>query len=544
VNDEKLTPNEVVRAILRAPVDLLWNGGIGTYVKARSETDLNVGDRANDAVRINGAELRCRVVGEGGNLGFTQLGRVEFARNGGLINTDAIDNSAGVDCSDHEVNIKILLDAVIADGDMTIKQRNKLLADMTDEVARLVLVHNYLQSQSLSVTAYQASELLGDQTRLIRQLEQEGRLNRALEFLPDDEALAELEADKLGLTRPETSVLLAYAKIKLYEQLLASDIADDPYFARELERYFPTPLTKRFRERMDSHPLRREIIVTRISNNMVNRMSSTFCQRLEEATGEHPADIARAYEAAVEVFRAESLWEEIEALDNNVSGATQLEMLAETVRLVDRATIWLLRNRRSPLDVAATVAQLADGVAVLCDRMPKLLDMERRELLDGRIRELTETAVPEKLARTIAIVNPLYSALDIAEVATGSGLEILPVAEAYFSLALRLELPWILDRIRELPRATRWQQQARASLRDELFAEQRALTGELFQLANVTGETEQRVDDWFQLNAGALAHYRQILADLQAAKRHDLAMLSVAVREVRSLARSGQIMAA
>ncbi len=536
IEAEHLTPTEVVQAILCAPVDLLWNGGIGTYVKATSEHNRDAGDRTNDALRVNGSDLRCRVVGEGGNLGFTQLGRVEFARAGGRINTDAIDNSAGVDCSDHEVNIKILLDTVVRNGDMTGKQRNKLLADMTDEVAGLVLRHNYLQTQALSIAGHQNAALLGDQVRLIRELEREGRLNRALEFLPDDNALEELESGGNGLTPPENSVLLAYAKIRLFDQLMDSDIAKDPYLTRELQDYFPVPLRERFAQLMEQHPLRGEIVVTHITDNIVNRMGSTFCQRLQESTGASPADVARAYTAAREVFRIGILWRDIEALDNKVAAEVQLDMLADTIRLADRATVWLLRNRRAPLSVSEAVEQLAPGVAVLSERMPKLLIDAARELLQQRTQALRESGVPAKLASQVAAVDPLYSALDIAEVASGTDLEILQIAEAYFDLAIRLELPWLLGRIRELPRTTHWQQKARTVLRDELFAEQRRLTAGLFAGSQKAGGSKQRVSQWLATNDGAVSHYRRMLSDLQSARKHDLAMLSVAVREVHNLA--------
>ncbi|MEZ5577919.1 MAG: NAD-glutamate dehydrogenase, partial [Candidatus Competibacteraceae bacterium] len=286
IRAERLTPNELVRNLLKAPVDLLWNGGIGTYVKARRENDSEVGDRANDAVRINGDELRCKVVGEGGNLGLTQLGRIEFARGGGQVLTDAIDNSGGVNCSDHEVNIKILLNQVVVSGDMTEKQRNQLLADMTDEVGELVLRQNYLQPQAISLTRAQAAESLGDHIRVMRSLEKAGKLNRALEFLPDDEELAERETAREGLTPPELAVLLAYGKIALYEELLASDVPEDAYLQNELLMYFPRPLQARFVEQMRDHPLRREIIATYITNSTLNRMGSTFAFRLWEETGE------------------------------------------------------------------------------------------------------------------------------------------------------------------------------------------------------------------------------------------------------------------
>ena len=282
VDDNSLTPTDLIRALLKAPVDLLYNGGIGTYVKATPQTHAEVGDRANDPIRVNGKQLRCKVVAEGGNLGFTQLGRVEYALNGGKINTDAIDNSAGVDCSDHEVNIKILLNSVVAEGRMSGEQRNNLLAEMTDEVGALVLRDNYLQTQSLSV---RERMLLDAQTRFIKYLEKAGKLTRAIEFLPSDEELAARKAAKTGLTSPERAVLLAYSKIMLYDALLASKVPDDPYVSTALVRYFPAPLRERYRDQMERHPLKREIIATQVTNDMTNRVGSTFVHRLPEGNG-------------------------------------------------------------------------------------------------------------------------------------------------------------------------------------------------------------------------------------------------------------------
>ncbi len=316
-----LTPNELISAILKAPVDLLYNGGIGTYVKSSRQSNADVGDRANDAIRVNGADLRCRVVAEGGNLGFTQLGRVEYALRGGRINTDAIDNSAGVDCSDHEVNIKILLSAPVRAGRVTLAERNDLLSSMTDEVAALVLRDNYFQTQSLSVSGTLAPALLDAQERFIKHLEKAGRLNRALEHLPDDEELAERRAAKLGLTAPERAILLAYAKIALNDELVASDVPDDPWISTALERYFPEPLRARFREEIRAHALRREIIATHVTNSMVNRVGSTFVHRMQEETGARAPQVVRAYLVVREVFDFVALWRAIESLDYKVADA-------------------------------------------------------------------------------------------------------------------------------------------------------------------------------------------------------------------------------
>ncbi|MGH2824274.1 MAG: NAD-glutamate dehydrogenase, partial [Thermoleophilaceae bacterium] len=344
VDDEALTPNELIRAILRAPVDLLWNGGIGTYVKSGAETHADAGDKASDAVRVDAGELRCRAIGEGGNLGLTQRARIEYAAAGGKINNDAIDNSAGVDCSDHEVNIKVLLDAAVADGDLTGKQRNELLAGMTDSVAELVLKNNYEQSETLSLAEAQAAAMVDVHSRFLERLEASRKLDRELEALPGGEELAERKREHQGLTRPELAVALAYSKIDLYAELLDSDVPEDPHLSAELDRYFPDPLPERFGELMRSHRLRREIIATQVVNNMLHGGGTTFTFRLHEESGAPASEIARAYAAARDIFEMRPQWGEIEALDNQVEASVQIEMLLAGRRLIERCSRWLLRN--------------------------------------------------------------------------------------------------------------------------------------------------------------------------------------------------------
>ena len=370
VEAESLTPSELMSAILRAPVDLLWNGGIGTYVKAKSETHADVGDKANDALRVNGGELRAKVVGEGGNLGFTQRGRIEFALSGGKVNTDAIDNAGGVNCSDHEVNIKVLLDTVVAEGDMTVKQRNALLAEMTDAVAERVLRGSYTQTQSLSLARVQAPAMLDVHDRVMRDLEAAGRLDRALEALPDAEAVAERRTAGLGLTQPELAVMLAYSKILLYASLLDSDLPEDPALDGELDRYFPSPLPERFGDVMRRHRLKREIVATRVTNDLIDRAGTTFVFRLREDTGASMADIARASVVARDVFAVRSLWADVEALDGSVPAETQYDMLLSSRRMVERSTRWLLRSRPRPLDIAAERERYGEGAATVAGAAP------------------------------------------------------------------------------------------------------------------------------------------------------------------------------
>lgn len=402
VEADALPPNDLISALLKAPVDLLFNGGIGTYVKASGETNAEVGDKANDALRVDGGELRCRVVGEGGNLGFTQKGRIEYALSGGRINTDAVDNSAGVDASDHEVNIKVLLDTVVESGNMTNKQRNELLAGMTGEVAELVLADNREQNRALANATAQAASMVDMHGRYIDALERSGRLDRALELLPDKETLDQRKAAGLGLTSPELSVLLSYAKMELYDALLDSDAPEDPYLFRELQRYFPAALGEQFGERIRGHRLGREIVATRLANEVVNRAGTTFVFRLVEETGARAPDVVRAYVAAREIFGVDALWAKIETLDRRLPPETQTLLFLNTRRAVERATRWLLRNRRPPIDVPTVVSYFSPRTAALPERFDELMPPARREALQGEITGLTGGGVPEDLAWRVA----------------------------------------------------------------------------------------------------------------------------------------------
>ena len=531
VDAESLTPAELIHALLCAPVDLLWNGGIGTYVKAQEERHAEVGDRANDAVRVNGEELRCRVVGEGGNLGFTQRARVAYALGGGRIYMDAIDNSAGVDCSDHEVNIKILLDTIVADGDLTGKQRNAILAEMADEVAALVLRDNYEQTQAISTSTAQAASMVEVHERYVRSLEQAGTLNRELEFLPSDESFDEREAAGGGLTPPEFATLLSHTKIALAQELLASDLPEDPYLSSELELYFPTRLRDEFGVQLQRHPLRREIIATRVVNDLVNRAGTTFAFRLGDETGAGADDIARAYTVAREAFGLRGLWAEIEALDGLVPAATQIAMLLRARILLERATRWLLRNRRRPLDIAATVARFAPGAAALAEALPALLGPSEVEAARSKAAAFAEVGVPAELARRVAHLEALVPTFELVEIAAAAELDVAPVAEAYFALGARLELHWLRDRIIDLPRETRWEAMARAALRDDVYSEQAGLTAEVLRAG-------AGVERWLAANAGAVERSLQVLADIRSGGTLDLARLSVAVREMRNLIHS------
>ncbi len=524
---DKLTPTELLSAILKAPVDLLYNGGIGTYVKAASETHADVGDRANDALRVNGAELRCKVVAEGGNLGFTQRGRIEAALAGVRLNTDAIDNSAGVDTSDHEVNIKILLGLAISDGEMTEKQRNTLLPQMTDDVASLVLRDNYFQTQSLSIAGRQALRLVDQQARFIRYLEKAGQLNRAIEFLPSDDQLAERKAKGLGLTTPERAVLLAYSKMWLSDELLASDLPEDPWIGTALARYFPALLREQFAAYIPRHPLKREIIVTHVLNSMVNRVGSTFVHRLTEATGATAPQIVRAYLATREVFGYVPLWQKIEALDNQVSDPVQAEMVMDLGRLITRATTWFLRSKRLEEPMEQLVKRFIPAVEVLCQRL--VPESRASERVAGWAR----AGVPADLAQRVGISDGLFTALDVAEIAELAKRGLEETAEVHFQLGQRLSLGRLRQQISALATDGYWQSTAKVALGDDLAGLQRAITLDVMNRGS--GEPAQLLGAWETRNRVELERAQRLLSELADAKSADLAMLSVSLRELRNL---------
>jgi glutamate dehydrogenase len=534
IDAESLAPAELVSAILKAPVDLLYNGGIGTYVKATDESHAEVGDRANDALRVNGADLRCKVVAEGGNLGCTQRGRVEYALRGGRIFTDAIDNSAGVDTSDHEVNIKILLGLVIADGELTEKQRNALLAQMTGEVAALVLRDNYFQTQSLSVSGRVQAQLLDAQARFIHFLEKAGRLNRALEFLPDEEEIAARRAAKTGLAAPERAVLLAYSKMWLFDELLASDLPEDEWIAGALGRYFPQTLREVYAGVMQRHPLRREIVATHVVNSMVNRVGSTFVHRLMETTGAKPAEIVRAYLLTREVFGFVPLWQAIEALDGAVTDATQAEMLIESGRLIVRATNWFLRSSRLAAPMEPTIEHFRPGIEAIHGRLVALVDPGTAARVDALAGGWVQAGVPPETARRVAALDTLYAALDIAEVAAATGRASETVAAAYFGVTSRLGLAWLRERIGALPGDGHWQGLAKSAMRDDLAGLQRALASNA--LAATADGAGDPVAAWETRQRAAIDRAARIVGELRGVPAPDLAMLSVALRELRNLA--------
>jgi len=532
VEEKQLTPNDLIRALLQSEVDLLWNGGIGTYVKSSSETNAEVGDAQNNWLRINGNQLRCKVVGEGGNLGLTQLGRIEFAQNGGQINTDFIDNSAGVTCSDHEVNIKILLNQVMRAGKLSSKKRNLLLADMTDEVADLVLRSNYLQSQTISMMERLTGARLGAKQHFITVLENEGLLDRDLEQLPHDDELTRRRMSGLGLSRPELAVLLSYSKIMLYRQLLDSDIPEDPWLSEELLRYFPTPLQDKYAGYMADHRLKREIIATQVTNSVVNRMGASFTLRMHEDTGATAAEVTRAFTIAREIFRARDFWSRIEALDNKVASKLQINATLAMWNLLRQVTRWVLNQPGHKLDIRASIDRLAPGLVILEKKISRSLNPAEKAQVQKRAGPLIDGGMPKALANRAASLHLMYPALDVVATAARREADVLDVARVFFGLGDRLGLKWLRESVETLKVEGRWHANARGNLRDELYAQHRSLAGRA--LENFPHDKDPAYS-WVQAHADEVEKVSLMMKDMQNLPSMDYATVSVAVRALGQL---------
>lgn len=537
IKASRLAPNELIRAMLTSSVDLIWNGGIGTYVKSRQESDAEVGDKTNDALRVNGDELNCRVLGEGGNLGFTQLGRVEAASHGVRVYTDFIDNAGGVNCSDHEVNIKILIDEVVKRGDMTEKQRNQLLAEMTEEVAELVLKDNYRQTQALDLSAKLALQGLGPYRRFVSELESAGQIDRALEFLPSDDELKERNTAGKGLTLPELSVLISYAKSTLKRDLIASDVPDDTYIHRHLERLFPKVLTERYRKEMYDHRLKREIVATQVANDLVDHMGIVFVRRLMDSTGAGRADIVRAYIVARESFDLPTLWAEIEALDNQVPSDVQYTMMLDLMRMVRRATRWFLRQHLG-LSIQDSIAYFNSRLSQLQEEIDTMLSGEDLAAWTARQEQLVGQGVPESLAARVAAAPSLYMGLGIILTARNTDEKPQRVAGVFYEVGNRLELPWMIQQVNKLKVRDAWQAQARETFRDDIDRQQLALTESVLNMESGSPETYQQVDQWLNQHAKLHTRWCRLINEVRAGNESGFALFAVAVRELVELANS------
>ncbi len=535
VKAKSLSPNEFINAALKMPVDLFWNGGIGTYVKSSKESHLDVGDKANDSVRVNGKEMQAKVIGEGGNLGCTQLGRIEYMQAGGRANTDFIDNAGGVNCSDNEVNIKILLNTILEDGDLTVKQRNSLLARMTDEVSDIVIEDNYRQIQSISITERRASSMVKEHLRFIHGLEKRGLLDRELEYLPSDEELAEREAKKRGLTRAELSVLLAYGKMELKDELKIPAVTEEKYFDQYLVNYFPKPLRKKYYEKMAKHPLKDEIIAMSVANEMVNLMGTNFAFRVMDEVGANIGEVAQCYAMAKEIFDMQGLWRSIEELDNQIPAEVQIEMMFQARRIVRRATRWFVRNRSKEQSIETIVEYFRKGVAELQKVVHKTLETKEAQGIERNVADLVAKGVPIKLAKQVSYLSTMFSAMDIIELSKLNKLPAQLVAEVYYKLGNKIGLHWFLDQIIAQPVGNHWQAFARAAFREELDNQQRNLIEAVLPLTKKQKSADARINSFLAEHDDLLSRWSEMVADFRQSRTHEFAKFSVALRELQIL---------
>lgn len=533
---ETLSPDALIQIILKAPVDLLWNGGIGTYVKASDEAHSEVGDRGNNDVRVNASDLRCKVVGEGGNLGLTQRARIEYAMRGGRVNTDAIDNSAGVDCSDHEVNIKIALGAAMNDGKLDLKQRDTLLAEMTDAVADLVLIDNRLQSQALTIAEFEAATQLEPLSRMMRHLEQDEFLDRGVEFLPSDKQIGERRSRKEGLTRPELAIMLSYSKLALYRDIKDSQMARDDYFIHDLLRYFPQPMQEQFREEILDHRLRPAIVATMITNSIVNRAGITFAHHILEETGVHPCDLARAYVISRDAFRLRDLWVDIEALDGSVDARCQSDMFVAVQHFLESMVRWFLQNCSEPIQIIETMEQYERGIEAFGNCFEELMSKTLRKAFTTQMEHFTARGAPESLARRIASLEVMSSACDVVKVANEFDLPVEVVGRIYFELGAGLRLGWMRRCALKLLSDGYWEQLAIRSIIRELYLQQRRLTADAVRLYCDGTACELAFDRWYETHDKHLQRYYHFISDLKSQEVIDLSMLVVALRKIEEIA--------
>ena len=524
----------MINKIIKAPVDLWWNGGIGTYIKASSESHAEAQDRANDSIRVNGNELRCKVIGEGGNLGCTQKGRIEFAFNGGRVNTDFIDNSAGVDCSDHEVNIKVLLGGIVDSGEMTLKQRDRLLAEMTDEVSDLCLRDNILQNLALSMTAELGDSVLDAQIRFMRKLEQAGRLDREIELLPSDETLAQRRNAGQGFTRPEAAVLLAYAKTTLYADLVETELPDRDYFNVDLAKYFPRPIRRQYGEELKSHRLRREIVATWLANSIVNRGLDVFMSELQDETGSSLTEVAMAYVVTRDSFGLLPLWTDIERLGVDVDAGLQVNMLNSARATLMRGTRWFLGNLAHPFSMRESVNTFAPAISSVMSSLEDVLAPSQKIILAGTAASFDEAGLPDELARQAAMMPFLLSACDIVSVnRSHADADSARIARIYFALDDELHLTWLRSQLHQASIQSRWERMAISGLEDMLAKSQQRLTS--WALAANADQQEGGTAGWAKTKLSGVERLRNLTSEIEATSTIDLAMLSVAVAMIERL---------
>lgn len=536
VSDSSLAPDDLIKAMLKADIGLLWNGGIGTYIKSRHESHEEVGDRANDSLRVNGSEVKAKAIGEGGNLGLTQLGRIEYALAGGRINTDAIDNSAGVDCSDHEVNIKIALNKAIEKKKLALKKRDALLESMTEDVAALVLRDNTQQTQSLTIAELQSGSLLEIQAHLMDSLEECGYLDRAIEFLPDDDEIARRKAEKRGLTRPELSVLLAYSKIVLFNDLLETDIADDTYFEEDLIEYFPEALREKYKQSILEHPLRREIIATMIANDLINRMGSALFYSICENTSMSAEKVVKAYTICCDLFQCHQIWEEVEALSHEVSVEVKVEMFTAIQRFVEHVMTWILLHKSGrKLDISHMLQDFGEDIKDLRQCVPSILSEPAKCVYDEISKHYQNVSVPKELGDTIASLQALAAALDIVHVAQTAKLPLNVVGGVYFELGAKLHLSWIRTQLHELMKHSYWQDASIKTLESDLYDEQRRLTSSVVKNLCNDDTCGNAIENWQEQNKLKTERFERFIEDLKSSEEPSVAMYVVALRKVRDI---------
>lgn len=536
IEEDELAPSDLICAILKAPVDLLWNGGIGTYVKAADETNQDAGDRANDMLRINGGDLRCKVVGEGGNLGFTQKGRIEYALSGGRINTDAMDNSAGVDCSDHEVNIKIALTAAMRAKKITLEERNKVLEVMTDEVSHLVLSDNHLQTQAVSIMHLQGSSVLGEQSQFLDNLEKSGLLNRKIEFLPTKKEIEKRQVDKISMTRPELCTMLAYAKMDIYNQILNSALVKDKHFEHELFSYFPKVMQEKFSDEIKHHQLRNEIVATQITNFVINRIGVTFVNQISKDSGFSVPDVVKSFIIACDSFRIREVWEEIEKLDGKVATHIQTQMFLSANKLLERSVMWLLRN------------QTKDGISVIVSRFRKISDELRsiltevlaqasQESFERKIERYCLNNIDRKLAEKIATMDPIASTFDIAEISEASSFDLKTIAKIYFAIGTRFSLKWMRSRVSSLGADNYWQRLSVKTILEDLYSYQTKLAKAVVEFS--CGGKElcevESIKNWINIADFLVERFDNFVSSLKAEPSPDLSMFIVALNRLKPL---------
>ena len=530
----QLTPNELLRIILKANVDLIWNGGIGTFVKSEAQSNRDAEDTSNNAIRVNGSELSCKMFVEGGNLGATQPGRIEYELSGGIINTDFIDNSAGVDCSDHEVNIKIFLNGLVQKGDLAVHKRNSLLHSMEQEVAALVLNNNYQQNKVITLAAQQSNKYLNLYQQFIKEQESLGNLNPVIEFLPDDELFAERKSNKLGLTRPEISVLLSYAKIVLYSALIKNDeLINDKFLQRYFRTAFPLSLNEKFPHRLLSHRLYKEITATQISNKLINDMTVTFIPQLEHETNASIVDVVKAYLIAREIFDMDGLWADIEILNDKISFQLQTDLMQNIIQVIRRAARWLLRHAKNLNNIEETIARYKRYVPVFYEGIPQWLVGDEKVEFEHQKKRLQTAGVPEHIAIKMASTQSMYSLLNIVSLVTKDRLSFNLVVESYFYLVNNLGLLSLREYINNCSVDSRWAVLSRAGFKMELDILQRKLTVKILKSKLAKQDKKTAVENWLRLNQDHLKQWNQLLVEMKNPGYVNYAIISVALTELK-----------